>query len=66
MDWRRFSGFTKQDELEQDKGKHRLYCIYPHTQGNGKQVETIRAGQTIRPVGNTQGEGASYLKREES
>ncbi|XP_053193441.1 interferon-induced protein 44-like [Scomber japonicus] len=33
--------------------------------GNGKQVETVRAGQTIKPVGNTQGERGSYLKREE-
>ena len=33
--------------------------------GNREQVETIRVGKAIRLVGRTQGEVASYLKREE-
>jgi len=44
------------------KGKQ---TIYTHTHGNGKQVETIRVGQTIRPEGNTRGRSKLPETREE-
>lgn len=39
----------RQDELAQDKGRRRVY-----TQGNVKQVKTIRVGLAITEAGNTQ------------
>ncbi len=56
-----FSGRHDKTNWHRTKGNADL-----NTQGNGEQVETIRAGKTIKPAGNTQEEGASYLKREES
>ncbi len=38
---------------------------YIYTQGNGEQVETIRAGKTIRPAGNTRGRGKLPERRGE-
>ena len=57
MAWADVGSQITRDKTNWRRTKGNTDYMYPHTQGNGKQVETIRAGQTIRPVEHTRGRG---------